>query len=103
VRSATAVGAPAPAVLIQELNQQHPILLTFATGPFSGHAVVITAASSVATANGPFITSLVLRDPFPTPQNVANDGRVELAGPALAQFISNVRRHWLVSVTRLAN
>jgi hypothetical protein len=36
VRSITASGPPNPTVLLTELSQRHPILLTFATGPSSG-------------------------------------------------------------------
>lgn len=99
VRSWTKAGPPAPLVLLQELSRGHPILLTFSpNGPNSGHAVVITAASYVQTPQGPIITSLVLRDPFPTQQNIANSGRVELMGPQLASFIPLVRGHWIVWV-----
>src|SRR5271154_7078694 len=41
IRSWTAPGPPPPQVLIRELSQKHPILLTFISGPNSGHAVVI--------------------------------------------------------------
>ena len=98
IRSVTAPGPPPPLVLIQELNQKHPILLTFASGPYSGHAVVITAARYYNTPQGPLVNSLILRDPFPTQQNIQNKGRVELAGPDLAQFLQQVRSNWLVSV-----
>jgi papain like cysteine protease AvrRpt2 len=98
ISSVTAAGAPMPQVLINELTQQHPILLAFQNGPNTGHAVVITAASYFLTPNGPHITSLVIRDPFPTPINLQNAGRVVIDGPALAPFISTVRQHWLVQV-----
>jgi hypothetical protein len=91
-------GYPPPMVLITELSQRHPILLTFMNGPTSGHAVVITAASYINTQMGPQITSLVIRDPFPTPQNVANAGRVEISGAYLTQFASSMSGYWLVNV-----
>jgi hypothetical protein len=99
IRSWTKPGAPPPQILIQELSQQHPILLTFISGPNSGHAVVITAASYFQTPNGPYIHSLVIRDPWPSPQNIANKGRVEIFERDLANFLPLIRSNWLVSVT----
>jgi len=99
IHSASGPGLPTPAVLLNELNQQHPILVAFATGPNSGHAVVVTAASYVPTPNGPQITSLVTRDPWPSPFTMATDGRVEIAGPNLAMFAQTVRAYWLVTVS----
>jgi hypothetical protein len=100
IRSMAARGLPAPGVLLAELNQGHPILLTFATGMYSGHAVVITAASYYPTNYGPQIFSLVIRDPWPSPDHVATSGRVEIAGMALSNFATIVSSHWLVSVSR---
>ena len=98
INSWVAAGAPPPQILIRELSQKHPILLTFMSGPTSGHAVVITAASYVQTPNGPYINSLVIRDPWPSPQNIMNEGRVEIGGQDLVNFIPTVRGNWLVSV-----
>ncbi len=98
IRSYTAAGPPPPHVLLSQLNGQHPILLTFMTGPYSGHAVVVTAASYVPSPAGPYITSIVIRDPWPSPQNIQTEGREEIGGPALAQFLPSVRSYWLVSV-----
>jgi hypothetical protein len=93
-----APGPPNPAVLLNELSQGHPILLTFQSGPNSGHAVVITAASYFPTPQGPQIVRLIIRDPYPTSVNVQNLGRVDVGGPALGPFIATVRSHWLVRV-----
>jgi len=99
IKSWTKAGPPLPQILIEELSQQHPILLTFISGPNSGHAVVITAASFFPTPNGPYIHSIVIRDPWPSPENIANKGRVEIMEQDLANFLPRVRSHWLVSVT----
>ncbi|HET7107268.1 MAG TPA: papain-like cysteine protease family protein [Candidatus Acidoferrum sp.] len=99
ISSWTAPGAPPPLILIRELSQKHPILLTFISGPSSGHAVVITAASYIQTANGPYIQSLVLRDPWPSQQNIMNEGRVEIGAQNLANFMPFIRSNWLVSVS----
>jgi hypothetical protein len=99
IRSWAAPGPPPPVVLIRELSQNHPILLTFISGPNSGHAVVITAASYFQTPTGPYINSLVIRDPWPSPENILNEGRVEIGGQNLANFMPLIRSNWLVSVT----
>lgn len=98
IGSVTAAGAPQPSVLVQEMNQRHPILLTFSTGPFNGHAVVVTATTYFSTPQGPQLNSLSLRDPWPSDQNIANKGKTEVSGAALDEFLRHVRSHWLVSV-----
>jgi len=97
VRSRVAPGAPALKVLINECSRNNPILFTYNCGTNVGHAVVVTAVECIFTANGPFLISLVYRDPFPTPENVANRGGVELVGEKLEEFLSSVRSHWLIS------
>jgi hypothetical protein len=94
VQSCVAPGPPSPQVLFRELSRGHPILLTFNPGFPLGHAVVVTAASSIGT----IVTSLVYRDPSQTPTNIENKGRVELFTEQLAQFLPSVQSHWLVTV-----
>lgn len=98
IRSVVYQGQLPPQVLISQLYQQHPILLGVWSGPTSGHAVVVTAASYINSPSGPLIISLVIRDPWPSPQNIATAGRVEYMGPNLAQFAATMRAYWLVTV-----
>jgi Papain-like cysteine protease AvrRpt2 len=98
IHSLNGPGFPPPMVLVNELNRQHPILIAFATGPNSGHAVVVTAASFVPGPMGPQVLSLVIRDPWPSPFTVATEGIIEIAGPNLALFTQTVRGYWLVGV-----
>jgi hypothetical protein len=102
VSSTTSAGPPPYLMLLQELSNQHPILLTFATGPNGGHAVVITGASYLRTPMGPTVNSIIIRDPWPSPQNVATQGRVEIAGANLLSFLHKVRSYWIVSVSDAA-
>jgi len=97
VQASVTAGAPTPLYLVQELEAKRPVMIGYATGPTSGHAVVITAASYIPTPNGPFIQSLIVRDPWPSPVNVQNRGRVEYPGAQLAQYI---QAHWYVRVTK---
>lgn len=105
-RSATAIqqsGFPSPALLLRELSAQKPILIEFLTDPSSGHVVVITSAAARQTAFGPLITSIVLRDPWPSPVNVSNSGRVQIDNFNIGQFANTVRAYWLVSVSKEAD
>jgi hypothetical protein len=89
-------GAPSASYLVQELEAQHPILIGYSTGAYSGHAVVVTACSYVETSYGPMIQSIVVRDPWPSSQNESTNGRVEYAGVNLANLI---QAHWYVRVS----
>lgn len=88
-------GAPTPAYLVQELSAQRPVLIGYSSGPGSGHAVVVTACSYIPTQNGPYIQSIIVRDPWPSPQNISTNGRVEYPGQNLANLI---QAHWYIRV-----
>ena len=88
-------GAPTPAYLIQELAAQRPVLIGYQSSPNSGHAVVITACSYTQTAYGPIIQSIVVRDPWPSQQNISTNGRVEYPGSNLANLI---QAHWYIRI-----
>ncbi len=88
-------GAPTPSYLVDELTNQRPVLIGYASGPNSGHAVVITALSYYPSPYGPQIQSIVVRDPWPSEQNTANRGRLEYPGATLANMI---QAHWYVRV-----
>lgn len=88
-------GAPTPAYLIQELSQQRPVLIGYKSGPSSGHAVVITACSYIQTPSGPYIQSIIVRDPWPSPQNVSTNGRNEYPAVNLANLIQS---HWYIRI-----
>lgn len=90
-------GAPTPAILLGELSQGRPLIIAYATGPGSGHAVVVTGASYTPSPYGPIIQSLIVRDPWPSPENVSNRGRVEYPGAILA---SKIQHYWYVYINR---
>jgi hypothetical protein len=99
LRAVADEGFPSLSVLVNELSHARPIYITFATGPRSGHAVIITAVAVEQTQYGITIRSLVLRDPFPTPQNIATRGRVQLNDFNLTSFSQTVRKHWIITPT----
>jgi len=95
VSSSVYPGAPRPDVLVNELSNGHPIMIGYKSGPNSGHAVVITAVDFTPTPQGIRINSIVVRDPWPSPQNTASLGRVEYPGAILA---NKIQAHWYIRV-----
>jgi hypothetical protein len=100
IHAMSTAGPPPPVVIVKQLSQRIPMLLTFDTGPHSGHAVVLTAARYYDTPKGPQIASLVIRDPYPSAFNMRNQGRIELSGNDLTRFIRYVDRSWMVWVSK---
>jgi hypothetical protein len=90
-------GAPPVSFLIDELLNQRPVLIGYQSGPNSGHAVVITACSYTHTLYGPQLQSVVVRDPWPSQQNISNLGRVEYPAYALGNIIQS---HWYIRISR---
>ena len=88
-------GIPDSAGVIDELRKGHPIILAYASGPNSGHAVVLTGVSYINSYSGPIITTAIVRDPWPSPENIANSGRVEWSGSQLASLIQG---YWIIRV-----
>lgn len=88
-------GAPTPSILLSELQAGRPVIVGYSSGPNSGHAVVITAASFTSSSIGPIIQSVVVRDPWPSPMNIQNSGRVEYAG---SNFASVMQAYWYIRV-----
>jgi hypothetical protein len=91
-------GIPPPNTLIDQLRAGNPILQAISTGQFSGHCVVITAASYIQTPMGPQVVDLVIRDPWPSPQNIMTKGKVEINGQQLQGFVNSARSYWLINV-----
>jgi hypothetical protein len=56
-------GAPSPNVIYNYLKQGRPIILSYATGPFSNHDVILTGIEANVTFLGVAITKLHVFDP----------------------------------------
>lgn len=96
VQSRVVTGPPSLDVLMNEVALRHPILVISNQGGLAvGHAVVITGASHIRRR----VASLVYRDPWPSPENCANYGRVELTESEIARFLSSIQSHWLISAS----
>lgn len=91
-------GAPTPTLLVWELAQRRPVIAAYVSGPNAGHAVVLTGASYYDSPQGPMVTSIIARDPWPSDQNIAALGRVEYQGWSFAGLMT---AHWYVRVTGL--
>jgi hypothetical protein len=95
-RSLTCVsklGMVSPAILINELSHNRPILVLFGDSDTS-RAIVITAALFVDTETGPQVVSLFIRD------TLAREGDVgtQIGGSQLLVFASQVEHSWMVTV-----
>jgi hypothetical protein len=86
---------PNDAYIVQELNAGRPVLIGYMTGPNSGHAVVATACSYYQTPQGIRLHTIVVRDPWPSQQNINSMGRNEYAW---ANFAPQINAHWYVRV-----
>lgn len=82
-----------PYVLVQELNRDRPVLLAY-----DSHAVVCTAVKYYDDQNGlPIITSITVRDPWPSQENRAQGGRVTYRGEDLGPRIRTI---WTIHVDK---
>ena len=95
VSAYAAKGAPAPALLVQELSAGHPVVVAYANSSTPGHAVIATGAAYVQSDQGPIVLSIIVRDPWPSEENLAQGGRVEYSAD---QFAANMLAYWLVRV-----
>lgn len=100
IHTVSVAGPPHPLVIIKQLSQNMPMLLTFYNGPRSGHVVVLTAARYYSTPQGPHISSFIVRDPYPSVSNLQNQGRLEISGRDLNNFVRQIDRSWMVWVTK---
>ena len=83
-----------PAVLVAELSAGRPVLLGCNEGG-SGHALVCTAVSYEGDRDNPIITTLTVRDPWPSASNRAESGRQVLRGSDLGP---RIMEGWTVHV-----
>lgn len=96
VQASIGMGAPKATYLVNELASAHPVIVGYKTGTNSGHAVVITAVSYTKSYNGPIIQTITVRDPWPSAENLANNGRKIYLGSALA---SKIQSYWYIRLT----
>ncbi len=90
------MGTPSPAFLVEELSNGRPLILGYNTGQ-GGHAVVVTALSYYPTVYGPQVQTIIVRDPWPSYNNLQTLGRIEYDALSLA---NNTQAYWSIRVNR---
>ncbi|MBL7997097.1 MAG: hypothetical protein JNL32_00525 [Candidatus Kapabacteria bacterium] len=95
VKSVLMPGAPPLDVIVEELMNQRPVLLSYQSRPRMNHAVVITGAELIPQGNSLVMTTLVVRDPSPYPNNIKVQGRRTYKP---AQLLNKATAYWLIRV-----
>jgi hypothetical protein len=63
-RAISQPGAPVPGGLVEQLQNDKPVIVEYPTGPLSGHVVVIHEATYQQTWMGTTILSITIFDPY---------------------------------------
>jgi len=101
VRAKRIRGAPPTQLLVEELSQQHPVLITVRSSQTTLHAVVLTSAEYERTAQGHIhVTSLTLRDPNPNIKGRRTASAIRIADDELGRFARTIISYYMVSVKR---
>jgi hypothetical protein len=95
--SALYPGAPSPEIIIRELRNRRPLLLSYNSRPNMNHAVLLTGAEVVPEGNVQRLKTFIVRDPWPQAENIRRRGRRE--HPA-RELVSKTAAHWLVRIMR---
>lgn len=95
VESIFGEGAPPVSLLLDEMDRREPLIIGYRSGPNMGHAVVITGVVYSQTAQGPMIHKIIVRDPWPSDENRATNGRVEYDA---REFAPKIQGYWKVRV-----
>jgi hypothetical protein len=80
-------GAPIPAALVEQLLHNHPVIVSYSTGPMASHVVVIHEATYSPSLLGPAINSVTIFDPY-TGQDFHVDGRSVLGETLDSWYVS---------------
>jgi hypothetical protein len=97
VMSALYPGPPSPDVIVRELRERRPMLLSYSSRPNMNHAVVLTGAEIVTEGGIQRLKTFVVRDPWPQAENVRRRGRRE--HPA-RELVTKTVAHWLIRIAR---
>jgi len=92
------LGAPPVSLLIEQLGEQRPILVTVHSTKTMLHAVVLTSAEYVNSGKDTRVTSLTFRDPNPEFHDRHTAATVSLKGEKLARFAKTISSYYVVSV-----
>lgn len=85
-------GSPNEDQLIQQIIKKKPVIIGYETGGKMRHAVVISGIDY----SGNRISSVIIRDPWPSKENFDRQGRQERA----RDFLKTVTAYWYIDVYR---
>lgn len=91
-------GDPPAGLLVKELGEKHPLLVTFRSTRTMLHAVVLTSAEYYSDGQGIHLTALTFRDPNPTFQDRHAAQSFRVSGTDLQRFLRAISSYYLVSV-----
>jgi hypothetical protein len=91
-------GAPSASLLIREMRDRHPMLVTVHSSRRMLHALVITSVDTVSDKTGQTITAITFRDPRPTIRGRHAAGTVRVTGERLQRFLRTISSYYLVTV-----
>ena len=95
-------GVPPTGLLLDELGNRHPLLVTFHSTKTMLHAVVITSAEYERNEKGNVhVTSLTFRDPNPSIKGRHPAGALKLSGAELAKFAGSISSYYVVGVEQV--
>lgn len=91
-------GSPSSGLVVTELGERHPLLVTFRSTHTMLHAVVLTSAEYFSDGQGIHLTALTFRDPNPTFQDRHTAESYRVTGVELQRFLRAISSYYLVSV-----
>lgn len=80
------IGPPQPPVLYNHLHHRRPVILTYSTGAWAGHAVVLYGIDATVTEAGVQIVRFYVADPFPFKQVMGPFGQPALIEDTASRF-----------------
>ena len=92
------LGAPSAQLLISQMNEQRPMLITVHSTKKMLHAVVLTSAEYVGSGKDAHITALTFRDPNPVFKDRRAARTIRLTGPQLARFARTISSYYLLTI-----
>jgi hypothetical protein len=91
-------GVPSAGLLVTELGEKHPLLVTFRSTRTMLHAVVLTSAQYFTDGQGIHLMALTFRDPNPTFQDRHTAESYRVTGAEMQRFLRAISSYYLVSV-----
>jgi hypothetical protein len=91
-------GTPSATLLISEMQNRRPMLVTVRSAHRMLHALVITSVDTIPDKTGQTITAITFRDPRPTIRGRHAAGTFRVSGEQLQRFLHTISSYYLVTV-----